>query len=163
MSDVTNLVSEFVAPRMTEFNYRAQANIMAAAMDVLANAENGGKSFTKSEDDSDEFIRRRCHMVAKSITYTSWEGKVEVCDLYVMRTQTKLRGVVCGIAVYSVSNRTWTYREEFADMEFETLVRELEVEIACNYMRSVEDRDVEILEIKEWLNAKPFPAKITMH
>ena len=163
MSNVTatTLVSTFVAPRAVEFNYRAQDTIMAAAMEVLGNTHHS-KAFVKTADGSDEFIRRRCHMVAKSITYTSSEGKVEICDLYVMRTQSKLRGIICGIAVYSVANRTWMYDEEISDMEFEKLIRELEVEIACNYMRSVEDREVDMLEIKEWLAVKPFPAKITV-
>ena len=164
MSNVTatSFVSEFVAPRIVEFNYSAQGKFMAAAMEVLGNVVHS-KSFVKTTDESDEFIRRRCHMIAKSITYTSSEGKMEICDLYVMRTQTKLRGVVCGVAVYNVSNRTWMYDEEISDMEFEKLIRELEVEIACNYMRSVEDREMDMLEIKEWLGSQPFPAKITMH
>ena len=163
MSNVTTtLVSTFSAPRIVEFNYRAQDTIMMAAMEVLGNTHHS-KVFPKTNDGDDVFITRRCHMVAKSITYTTSEGKMEICDLYVMRTQTKLRGVVCGVAVYNVSNRTWMYDEEISHMEFEKLIRELEVEIACNYMRSVEDREMDMLEIKEWLGSQPFPAKITMH
>lgn len=160
MANVNATPVSFSAPRMVEFNYSAQANFMATALEVLSNAVHS-KTFVKTSEGSDEFITRRCLPIAKSITYTSSEGKVEVCDLYVMRTQTKLRGVVCGVAVYNVSDRTWMYDEEISDMEFEKLIRELEVEICCNYNRSVEDRDVDMATIKEWLNAKPFPPKIT--
>lgn len=133
------------AIRMTQLNYGDQSVAMQLMMDVL-NDRITGKNLDVAKGVDDAFIARRCFAMIGGICYTDATSKVTTATVYAMRTQSKLRDAVDGVAVRNATG-DWFYTEE-ADMDFDLLLN--------MYRRTGGDTDA----FNTWKAAPAFPAYI---
>lgn len=131
--------------RMTQLNYGDQGIVMQLMTDVL-NDRITGKNLDVAKGVDDVFIARRCFAMIDNICYTDAASKVTTATMYAMRTQSKLRGVVDGVAVRNATG-DWFYTEE-ADMDFDLLLN--------MYRRTGGDTDA----FNTWNTTPAFPAYI---
>ena len=97
----------------------------------------------------DHFINRRTIPVISNITVIDRDGRSHNANLYAMRTQSKMRGTIPGIAV-CVHNRGWYYDEEISQLAFDELLK---------LVKSYASVDT-IAGIDHWLSTDAFPAYI---
>jgi hypothetical protein len=84
-----------------------------------------------------------------NIAVTDRDGIARNANLYAMRTESKLRGTIPGVAVY-VHQRGWYYDEEISPLAFDELLK---------LVKSYASVDT-VTGINNWLATPAFPAYI---
>lgn len=97
----------------------------------------------------DHFIQRRVIPCVQHLKVVDGDGNPHSANLYAMRTQSKHRGVVYGIAV-GVHHRGWYYDEEISEAAFNELIN-LTKEFASK--QTIEGID-------HWLGEPAYPAYV---
>lgn len=97
----------------------------------------------------DQFIDRRTVPIIANVTVTDRDGIARNANLYAMRTESKLRGTIPGVAVY-VHQRGWYYDEEISPIGFDELLKLVKSYASVDTTAGIDN----------WLASDAFPAYV---
>jgi hypothetical protein len=149
---MTNVNTSAEAVTFNRFTIDAAKEILAMAVEILQNPVEFKHLPCNAADT--HFVDRRCFPMVRAIT-TEVNGRMVTLNVYAMRTQSKHRGVINGIAIY-VKDFGHYYLEEVG-MDFDRLVELVQEANFLDYQTSVERREANATALTQWLASDAFP------